>query len=361
MTNSKKSSGKIKAHDITGRTADYTANSKAHYAGVDGGATRTRCIVADEDGKVIGAAVTGPSNPLRTSVSTAAAEITGAVAQATRGTGVEPASIRAACLGVAGTRRGDTGKLLGREVSKMTGIPDVTVVTDAHAAFTGAIPGGWGVIALAGTGFIAFGMDGKGGSKYVDGLGPLLGDDGSAYSIGLEGLRSAARELDWRGTRTKFAESILDFLDVGDLDSLAVLTSKGDLDTARVASLAPLVLRACEKGSTEAKLIIEVAASRITDSIRAVAGHLDLGQPGYPVVLGGGLLERDGPLRSIVTKLVSEGVPGASLAGPFHSPKAGALALAVSGGDSAALESYLDKLKGEGVQGEGVQGKGVAG
>ncbi|HBK60965.1 MAG TPA: hypothetical protein DDZ84_09250, partial [Firmicutes bacterium] len=79
----------------------------------------------------------------------------------------------------------------------------------------GALVDDPGVVVLAGTGSFAVGR-GRGSGDAHDrnargivtrgGWGPLLGDEGSAYAIGLAALRAVALDCDGRGERTALSE-----------------------------------------------------------------------------------------------------------------------------------------------------------
>ncbi|MFQ6104840.1 MAG: N-acetylglucosamine kinase, partial [Candidatus Glassbacteria bacterium] len=218
------------------------------HAGIDGGATQTRCVIAGTDCIIRGMAESGPSNPLRVGVESAVREITNAVKRAAGECDIEPDKLHMACFGVAGTRDEEVRETLLCGLRESLETSRLTVETDARIAFAAAIPEGFGVISLSGTGSVTYGIDLKGNSLYADGLGPLLGDEGSAYQVGLEGLRCVARQLDGRGPATRFTETVLDALGVYDLDSLRRLASKDGLDAVTIASLAPLILSAFGEG-----------------------------------------------------------------------------------------------------------------
>ena len=71
--------------------------------------------------------------------------------------------------------------------------PRVVVISDVEAAYLAALGAVPGVLLLAGTGSIALGRDRRGRFVRAGGLGPLLGDDGSAFAIGRAWLRDAVR------------------------------------------------------------------------------------------------------------------------------------------------------------------------
>src|SRR5216684_4407963 len=102
-----------------------------------------------------------------------------------------------------------------------------------YLAALGAVPR---VLLLAGTGSIALGRDVRGRFTREGGLGPLLGDDGSAFSIGRAWLRSAAVPAA-RARRVATAPDAV----------------------ARVAALAPAVLRRARRGDRTARRVVREA------------------------------------------------------------------------------------------------------
>src|SRR4029453_16769338 len=69
----------------------------------------------------------------------------------------------------------------------------VEVISDVEAGVLGALDGRPGILVLAGTGSIVLGRDGQGRVARAGGLGPLIGDEGSAFWLGRGGLGVAAR------------------------------------------------------------------------------------------------------------------------------------------------------------------------
>src|SRR5213082_1971522 len=103
----------------------------------------------------------------------------------------------------------------------------VQVISDAQAAFLGAVGDGPGVLVLAGTGSIVVAHDGRGRWTRAGGFGPLVGDEGSGFWLGREWLRSLARR--------------------GDLHTVLRLVHAPDT-VAQIAALAPRVLARARRG-----------------------------------------------------------------------------------------------------------------
>jgi N-acetylglucosamine kinase-like BadF-type ATPase len=144
--------------------------------------------------------------------------------------------------------------------------PRVIVISDVEAAYLGALGATPGVLLLAGTGSIALGRDRRGRWARAGGLGPLLGDDGSAFAIGRAWLRSGAV----RPSRTR---------------ALAVAPGA----VARIAALAPSVLRRARRGDRRAHRVVREAQRALAALVAAAAQAARL-RPPITVSWAGGLL-----------------------------------------------------------------------
>ena len=120
------------------------------------------------------------------------------------------------------------------------------VTGDVVTSHVGALAGGAGVVVAAGTGSVALGVDPSGRHAKVDGLGYILGDQGSGFAVGRRGLASALRHHDGRGgsaTLAALAERMF-----GRLDRLAAEVYASENPPATVARFAPAVAAAARSG-----------------------------------------------------------------------------------------------------------------
>src|SRR5207244_9695149 len=67
--------------------------------GLDGGGTKTECVVLDANGQVAGQGVAGPSNPLRVGFAAAAGALTLAARAALTSAGAQMTQVTAVCAG----------------------------------------------------------------------------------------------------------------------------------------------------------------------------------------------------------------------------------------------------------------------
>jgi hypothetical protein len=144
----------------------------------------------------------------------------------------------------------------------------VHAVSDTEAAYLGALGDRPGILLLAGTGSMALGRDGRGRWQRAGGLGPLLGDEGSAFWIGREWLRTSSSDEDFSRARR-----ILRAAD----------------PVAHIAALAPDVLRR-SRSTPRARAIVRQGQRALADALVATARGLRL-RPPIRVSWGGSLLE----------------------------------------------------------------------
>ena len=157
----------------------------------------------------------------------------------------------------------------------------VRVISDAQAAFLGAVGDGPGVLVLAGTGSIVVAHDGRGRWTRAGGFGPLVGDEGSGFWLGREWLRSLARR--------------------GDLHTVLRLVHAPDT-VAQIAALAPRVLARARRGNRPARAIARAGQIELAGHVRNAARALALRAPIH-LSWAGSVLEdrwfRSGLIRAV--------------------------------------------------------------
>jgi len=297
--------------------------------GIDGGATHTAALLADAaTGAVLGRGESGPSNIQAVGVDAALRELEAAVAGAFDAAGVLRAKVAAACLGLAGVDVNEGHDIIGRWAERVALADKVTVANDATLLFAAGTPEGWGLAVIAGTGSIAFTLDRDGRDGRAGGWGYLLGDEGSAWLVALNGLRAACRAADRVGPPTRLLDAFQKQLGTTDPRDFIPAVYRGAWDRAAIAGLAPLVLEAAEAGDDVAH---ELVVREVTELARTAATAVDaakLPRLALPVAVAGGLIERSAFYRGLfVEALRGHGIhPGAVAV--VDDPAVGAVALA---------------------------------
>jgi glucosamine kinase len=268
-----------------------------YVIGVDGGGTKTRAVVLDEAGLEVGRAEGGPAIASARDPLAPAQAVAGTVRAAAAAAGIlVPVEVVWAGLSGAGREAARSGVEL--ELSRLGVALTVGVGTDVEAAFHDAFGGGPGILLIAGTGSIAWGRAENGREARVGGWGRHIGDEGSAYAIGVEALRRVARHADGRAPETNLQKVILDhlrFSGPGDLVQWSADASK-----SQIAALAPVVTLAAEIGDAVAAEILDTAVGELEGHVLTLLETLGPWHIPPRLALGGGLLLPGGPLREAI-------------------------------------------------------------
>lgn len=239
--------------------------------GVDGGGTGCRAAVADLSGHVLGRGEAGAAN-IASDPDGAAGNIRLAVERALGQAGATGANIRRAVLGLAGANLPGAPERLAETLP----YPTVRIVTDAITAAHGALGDQDGILAAIGTGSV-FAVQRGGTIRQYGGYGFLLGDEGSAASLGRALLSHALRAHDGVVPMTPLLARVLD--DIGGPGGIVAYAF-----TARpvdFAALAPQVTASPDPAAQAILAEAEGEVARMLDSLQAGTG--------LPVVFLGGL------------------------------------------------------------------------
>jgi N-acetylglucosamine kinase len=306
------------------------------FAGVDGGGSKTVCLVAAEDGTPLGRAEAGASNyhgvGLEAAVRRVGEALHGALREAAgherdEGEQVTP-RVAGLCLALAGVARPEDERAWRVALPSLPGGDGpVRITHDAMAALVGGTGRELGVVAIAGTGSIAFGVNERGEAARAGGWGYLLGDEGSGYAIGLAGLRAVCRAADGRAPASALTRIVLAYHGLDRPEQLIPL-AYGGWTPADVAAHAPLVLRAAADGDGTARTIVVEAAREVALAATTVMRRLGLDRGPVEVVTAGGLWDGSDLLRRAFAEEVGRAVEGARVIPPRHEPVFGAVLLA---------------------------------
>ncbi|WP_414945492.1 N-acetylglucosamine kinase [Amycolatopsis sp. cmx-11-32] len=277
----------------------------SHVIGVDAGGTSTRAIVVDASGAVLGSGRAGGANPNSHPPAEAAARITSAITDALGRS--DPAATAACVVGMAGVSKlsDPTIAEIFETAWKNAGISPVRTVPDSEVAYASATSAPDGSVLVAGTGSIAGRVRGRRMISTAGGYGWLLGDEGSAYWLGREAVRSTLDTLGLGGEPGPLAGAVLtealgpSAVDpAGDRAALwrALITSVNAEAPIRLARFAPFVSEADRDGDPAADDITTRAAALLVTNLMTAR---DPGE-NTPVVLVGSVLSPNGPVGAKV-------------------------------------------------------------
>lgn len=257
-------------------------------AGVDGGASKTRAAILAAGGIVLATATVRSASAYHREPEEAGEVVIAAVREALSAAG-RAGPVAALGAGLAGADDPALHDRLVRWLTRSGLAQTVFVDHDAAAALAGGTALRPGIVIIAGTGSVAFGVDVAGRRARAGGWGPLLDDEGSGYAIGRAVLRAAMRAFDGRGELTALAEAVRARFGLASLAALKAAVRGIGID--EIAAVAPLAVTAAQAGDEMAAMILRRAGEQLATMVAAVARTLGWQAPPAPLIATGGVFD----------------------------------------------------------------------
>jgi N-acetylglucosamine kinase-like BadF-type ATPase len=236
-----------------------------YFIGLDGGGTKTKCILTDENYNSIYECTGGPSNFLMLGTEKVSETIFNLINEAITNSKINEDDLEAVLIGTTGAGLKET--FLNYSHQKNLKLKNFFVESDARIALEGAFSGKPGSILIAGTGSIMFGKDKNGVIHRVGGCGRFIGDEGSGFMIGRKGLIAVSKHLDGRGNPTLLTDFLRSEFNIDDLPTLITKIYKENFD---IASVTPFVIKAAEENDIACLKILEEESDELTLHVKAI-------------------------------------------------------------------------------------------
>ena len=301
----------------------------AYYLGIDGGGSKTTCVVGD-DLSLLATATAGASNITRVGESGARESLHRVMREACAAAGISLPQVRRACIGAAGTGREEVASTVRKIVAEIVG-GEIEIVGDMEIAMAAAFGAGPGVIVVAGTGSIAYGRNSQGATARAGGWGFAISDEGSAHWIGRTTVSAVLRAVD-EVEDASASRLFHELRSVWRVDSPAQLARAANANPD-FAALFPGVLAAAESGDAVARHVIAGAAGELAQLAEIVLRRLfpvqgSSGSAAVPVAMVGGVFRHAPTIRELFYNKVRRANPNVVLKPEVVDPVQGALQMA---------------------------------
>jgi N-acetylglucosamine kinase-like BadF-type ATPase len=242
------------------------------YLGLDGGQSHTTILIGNEEGTILGTGLSGPTNyggSGNTLIKTETS-IRNALSHALKDAKLEKTThFTAACCGVSGG-----AERVHKIISHCINAEHLEIVTDAHVALWGAAELSPGIVVIAGTGSIAWGENGAHQTARAGGWGYAFGDEGGAFDIGRQAMRSALKAEEGWGLETSLWEALRKDSNSSTINDLLHQFYAEQLPRDTIASFALLVNRLAKTGDATAKRILSSAGLSLAHLAQGVRQQL---------------------------------------------------------------------------------------
>ncbi len=308
--------------------------------GVDGGGTKTSAVVVADDLRIMARAITGSTNTRSVGTEVASANLARVIADSLESARLPLDAVSGIGLCLAGFDT-DLDLDVPNKALGFLGYTGVAIVeNDVVGAWAGATQMQPGVVVISGTGSTALGMNQRGQLRRTDGWDYILGDMGSGYDIGRNGIRLAMKSLDGRAAPTLLTEALKVTYSVGSAEEMRRLVDSRPFGKLETAVFAQAVAGAADAGDAAGRAILAQAAKDLADQALAVALSLQMEQEEFLVAAVGGVFRSDRWVLEPFQQIVRQRVPHPVFCAPLHTPDTGAAILALRRLESGDFGSW---------------------
>ena len=257
--------------------------------GVDGGGTKTECVVMSSVGIVLARVMGRPSNSSRIGVQAAVRNVAAAADAALTQAGLERNDVRVIGAGLAGTTDTERREQVRSGLKEVFPDASVMIMTDLDAALAAAPPGA-AIVLVAGTGSAAIGRNARGEMARAGGYGRFSSDEGSAFDVGRRAIAATIGERLKTGNESRLGAEILRQLACTDWDEVQRRARTGPDDVYPV--IFPVIAMAADEGDEIARAVLRDAANRLCELAFDTAKQLGLWKGEFALIKTGGMLGR---------------------------------------------------------------------
>ncbi len=296
--------------------------------GVDGGGTKTESWAVDFNGKIIGKAITGPSNLRNSGIKDSVESIVSAIKKSI--TKKKQREIKGIVIGIASLNEEykDKKNLIKKEIIKSDNIfnnlkDKITITSDQEIAFKSGTNEKNGIVVVSGTGCVVRGWkDGK--DVKVSGWG-WLADEGSACWVGQKTYQLLMKIIDGRLKKSLLISLAKNKLNVKNAEQLnkLIYSQKAPQILSELSLISDL---AANKKDKYAINILKQASQELLLSVLTVNNQLKFKEQ-FPLVLIGGMFNSKIMLNSF-KKEIKKNKINAKILMPKKPPVYGAIKLA---------------------------------
>jgi N-acetylglucosamine kinase-like BadF-type ATPase len=254
-----------------------------YYIAADGGGSKLQAILYDENFHILRTGRVAGVNTLFKPAETVRANVDGMIqALLQGGEGDTPVTeIAAADLCLVGA-----GDIVRDALNRFARVEQIFFHSEPVVGLAAALKTS-GVVTLSGTGSDAFFVRDGVVVSAVGGWGPLLGDEGSGYEIGLNALKAAIYSYDGRRPKSVLYDMVMETWNLSNLWGIVGHLAGNPDARHEVASAAVLCAKAANAGDRVALRIYEHAALELSIQTRSVIDPNREGWDGTAVIMGG--------------------------------------------------------------------------
>lgn len=316
-----------------------------YYLGVDGGGTKTRYFLVNDKLERIDDIESSTIHIHQIGKENLKEQLKNNLDKILKNNNIRTSEINYAFLGVPGYGESKNDmRDIEEVVSEVFKGISYTIGNDAVAGWAAGTECNDGINIVAGTGSIAYGRNQAGKDGRCGGWGPGIGDDGSAYWIGLRVINEYTKQKDGRKEKTILVDilekeyNIKDYFEIVD-----IVFNRMNFSRTEIAGFSKVASLAAIEGCEVCKEIFREAAENLFLHIKVLSKELSLSDNFILSYTGGVFKSGNLILKPLEEMLKKENI-NCILKQPKIDPWHGAALMAYSLAGNSIPENYKENL-----------------
>lgn len=299
-----------------------------YYLGVDGGGTRTTAAVADANGNILAKADGKSINFNSIGLERARANMREIVCWLLEACETE----RFACafIGMSAISERASETETQRFADGIIPADKIIMDSDVFIALAALDLSGECAVVISGTGSMAAGRTKDGKILHTGGWGYILGDEGSSYSIAIDGLKAAIKGYEKSAPETALTNRVKEYYEISDYLELIDLFYNPPMERSEIAQFAIEVLKCAKSGDAVANKILKCNADALAETAAALLHQL---KSCNTLGVWGGVFENNENFLTMFRQSVNKSFPNIKIDLLRNPPVIGAVLSAINHGE----------------------------
>lgn len=270
-----------------------------YILGIDGGGTKTHCLIGDEKGHILAEGFGGPANYQLCGLETTRASIEMAIQKALQALKTEASvcleDITVAVLGLSGADGPSDYEALNQVCSTIFKEVPFKIFNDCWIGLRSGSEG-YGVISICGTGGAHAGK-GINGEEYIfRNINYILGSRGGGEELVDTAIHYAFRSNEGTYKKSSLEDKIMNIFEVYSMDELCQMLRENKMTPEHAFKIPVAVFEAAHEGDVVSCEIISEMGRTEGQYASAIINKLKLNKEQVPMVLIGSMFKLEDPL-----------------------------------------------------------------
>lgn len=267
-----------------------------YLAGIDGGGTKTSCVIGDSDGNILAQGISSASNHQVVGPEAAKEAIKDSITQAADELGISINDLSYTVLGLAGADLEPDFVILDAVCSDIIKNRQFKVMNDSWIGLRAGIHENWGIVTVCGTGASCSGRNSTGVEATLRNLIYETGNNGGGTGIIRDAFHYAFRSEEGTGIKTRLETELPAILGSENMEELIEPVLSMQLDMVKAYQIPIAVGRLAAEGDIACQEILLRIGRTLGEIASGVIKKLKMESGQFKVTLVGSVFKSVSPL-----------------------------------------------------------------